>query len=208
MDGVVTMAYRVFFADSSPSALKMLHMAFQDSNYDLYTSHDGREVLDLIRQVRPDAVVLGLILPHADGFELALRFREIPEFQKTPLILLLPALADLDTTRLSELDFDEVVLKPFDSEELAHKIRTLISGTRDPQSLPEEPGPIRPEISDTQDIPALLQTGEANMGDEISRRIKLEVLDMERELEKRIAARVKGEIKAWLQFDYLEDSKK
>ncbi len=202
------MAYRVFFADSSPSALKALHMAFQDSHYDLYTSQDGGEVLDLIRQVRPDAVVLGLALPKMDGFELALRFREIPEFQKTPLILVQPALADLDSTRLAELAYDELVIKPFDSEELAHKIRTLISGTRDPQSLPEEPGPIRSENSDTADIPLLQQTGEPNSDDEIVSRIKSEVLDMERELEKRIAARVKGEIKAWLQFDYFEESKK
>ncbi len=202
------MAYRVFIADSSPSALKSMHMAFQDSSYDLYTSHDGRDVLGLIRQIRPDAVVLGLTLPHVDGFELALRLREMPEFQKTPLILLQAALADTDGARLSELEFDAVVTKPFDSEELAHKIRTLISGTRDPQSLPEEPGPARSERPNNESIPALKQAGEASTDDEIRRRIKLEIMDMERELEKRIAARVKGEIKAWLQFDHLDGPKK
>ncbi len=202
------MAYRVFFADSSPSALKALHMAFQDSNYDLYTSQDGREVLDLIRQVRPDAVVLGLILPKTDGFELARRFREIPEFQKTPLILVQPALADFESARLAELAYDELIIKPFDSEELAHKIRTLISGTRDPQSLPEEPGPIRSENANTEDIPEPRPSGAPSKDDELAHRIKSEILDMERELEKRIAARIKGEIKAWLQFDYFEESKK
>ena len=87
-------------------------------------------------------------------------------------------------------------------------IRTLISGTRDPESFPEEPGPVRSGKSDPDNISDLQQTGDSDTGDEIGRRIKSEVLEMERELEKRIAARVKGEIKAWLQFDYLEESKK
>jgi len=180
-DGV-TMAYRILVADSSPSALKALHMAFQNSHYDLYTSTDGSEVMGLLPQVNPDAIVLGLSLPHADGYELALQIRRMEEFARTPLV------------------YDEIVTKPFDSEELAHRIRTLISGTRDPESLPEEPGPARVEDRVTE--AALPGTLHEHVPDDMMRsQIKQEILAMERELEKRITARVKAEIKAWLQFD-------
>ncbi|MFA9452272.1 MAG: PleD family two-component system response regulator [Candidatus Aminicenantaceae bacterium] len=199
-DDVVTMAYRVLVADSSPSALKALHMAFQNSHYDLYTSADGSEVMGLLPQVNPDAIVLGLSLPHADGYELALQIRRMEEFARTPLVLLQAAFEEFDEARVIGLVYDEIVTKPFDSEELAHRIRTLISGTREPESLPEEPGPARVEDRVTE--AAMPGTLHEHASDDMLRsQIKQEILAMERELEKRITARVKAEIKAWLQFD-------
>ena len=197
---MVAMAYRILVADSSPSALKALHLAFQNSHYDLYTSADGNEVMGLLAQVNPDAIVLGLSLPQADGYELALQIRQLEEFEHTPLILLQPAFEDLDEDRLTGLIYDEIVSKPFDSEELAHRIRTLISGTRDPESLPEEPGPARIEAGSTEGVISEAHSAHAS-DDTLRSQIKEEVLEMERELEKRISARVKAELKAWLQFD-------
>ncbi len=199
------MTYRVFIADNSSSALKALHLAFQDSHYDLYTSQDGGEAMDLIRQIKPDAVVLGLSLPQIDGYEIARRLNAREDFRQIPIVLLRAAQEDLDEERLAELEVDEIVSKPFDSEELAHKIRTLISGTRDPESLPEEPEPVgegRPMEEKPSDPTASL----SEPPDAIRHRIKQEVLEMERELERRVAARVRAEIKAWLQFDLPEDS--
>jgi len=196
----MTMAYRVLIADSSPSVLKALHLAFQDSRYSLYTTGDGDEVMGLLRQVKPDAIVLGLRLPRTDGYELTRQLRRMQEFERIPLILLAGAFEELDEDRLAELDYDEIVNKPFDSEELAHRIRTLISGTRDPESLPEEPEPVRAEEPDPESKPGG-PSGNLLREDLMKQQIKREVLEMERELEKRIAARVKAEIKAWLQFD-------
>ena len=194
------MAYRVLVADGSPSALKALHLAFQNSHYDLYTSADGSEVLGLLSQVNPDAIVLGLSLPHTDGYELLLQIRQVEGYEQTPMILLQPAFEDIDADRLDGLVYDEIVRKPFDSEELAHRIRTLISGTRDPESLPEEPGPARGEESMTETAPA--GTHPEHISEDAYRsQIKQEIVEMERELEKRISARVKAELKAWMQFD-------
>ncbi len=199
------MAYSVFIADDSPSSLKALHLAFQDSHYDLYTAQDGGEAIDLIRQIKPDAVVLGLSLAQTDGYEIARRLNAMEDFSQTPIILLRAAYEELDEERLAELEVAEIVSKPFDSEELAHKIRTLISGTRDPESLPEEPEPVceQPPAGGRPTHPA---ASGSDPEDSLQRRIKQEVLEMERELEKRVTARVKAEIKAWLQFDLPEGS--
>jgi DNA-binding response OmpR family regulator len=194
------MPYRVFIADSSPSALKALHLAFQGSQYALYTAEEGGEVIGLLQQVKPDAIVLAMSLPGMDGYELALQLRRMKEFERIPLILTRGAFEELDEDRLAELDYDEIVNKPFDSEELAHRIRTLISGTRDPESLPEEPEPVRTE--DLPPDPAQAGLSPEHAGDDqLRQQIRREVFEMERELEKRVAARVKAEIKAWLQFD-------
>jgi DNA-binding response OmpR family regulator len=201
------MAYRVLIADSSPSALKALHLAFHDSHYALYTSGDGDEVMGLLRQVKPDAIVLGLSLPRTNGYELARQLRRMKEFERIPLILLLGAFEELEEDQLADLEYDEIVSKPFDSEELAHRIRTLISGTRDPESLPEEPEPVRGEDTYPGSTPAGPSSSHSR-DDQMQQQIKREVLEMERELEKRIAARIKAEIKAWLQFDQPDGQEK
>jgi DNA-binding response OmpR family regulator len=195
------MSYRVLIADSSPSALKALHLAFQDSHYDLYTSGDGGEVMGLLQQVKPDAIVLGLSLLQIDGYELALQIRNTKEFEGTPLLLLRAAYEELDEARLAQLVYDEVVTKPFDSEELAHRIRTLISGTREPESLPEEPEPVSVDNRVLESIQPAVSPEHTRGEDPMRQQIKQEIFEMERELEKRIAARVKAEIKAWLQYD-------
>lgn len=202
------MAYRVFIADSSPSALQAMHLAFQDSNYDLYTSREGSEALDLIRQIKPDAIVLALRLPNGDGYEIARALRDLPDCAQTPLILLQAAGEEIEEGRLSGLDYAEIVGKPFDSEELAYKVRSLISGTREPESLPEEPEPVNTGQGPRGEVASVIPPKGPDAGDSVRRQIRHEILEMERELEKRIAARVKAEIKAWLQFDQGLDSEK
>jgi DNA-binding response OmpR family regulator len=123
------------------------------------------------------------------------------------LILLRAAGEELEESRLDGLGHDGIVMKPFDSEELAYKIRALISGTRDPESLPEEPEPVSSREAAGKATAAPSAGGEEG-DDAVGRRIRQEVLEMERELEKRIAARVRAEIKAWLQFDQGLDSEK
>lgn len=191
------MAYRVFIADDSPSVLKAIHMAFQDSGYDLYTSQDGDEVMDIVKQVNPDAVVLGLSLPNRDGYALALELKALESMQEIPLILLQNAFEGVDENKLEKLEYAELVPKPFDSEDLAHRIRSLIGGTREIDSLPEEPDEVKVEgsVSEGQGDTVPPKT---DLDTRIKDQIRQEVLEMERELEKRVKTRVAQEIKTWL----------
>ncbi len=206
------MSYRVFIADSSPSALKALHMAFQDSNYDLYTTQDGNQVMDLLQQVQPETVVLALSLPGKTGYELAHLIKGQEQYRDLPLILLQSDFEGLDEEGLEGLDYDGIVQKPFDSEALADRIRTLIVGTKTPDSLPEEPEVLRPtqdertgartpgeSMEDTSLIENLMPRMDSDLDGEIKSQISREVLEMERELEKRIAAKVRAELKIWIQ---------
>ena len=206
------MSYRVFIADPSPSALKALHMAFQDSNYDLYTTQDGNQVMDLLQQVQPETVVLALSLPGKNGYELAHLIKSQDQYRDLPLILLQSDFEGLDEEGLEGLDYDGIVQKPFNSEALADRIRTLIVGTKTPDSLPEEPEVLNPAPDektgvlplgapqeDTSLIESLMPRVEKDLDGEIKSQISREVLEMERELEKRVAARVRAELKLWIQ---------
>lgn len=206
------MSFRVFIADSSHSALKALHMAFQDSNYDLYTTQDGNQVMDLVQQVQPETVVLALSLPGKNGYELAHLIKSQDQYRDLPLILLQSDFEGLDEEGLEGLDYDTIVQKPFDSEALADRIRTLIVGTKTPDSLPEEPEVLRPTgeeksnvetpeepMEDTSLIESLMPPTNTDRDGDIKSQISREVLEIERELEKRIAAKLRAELKIWIQ---------
>jgi len=220
--GTLTMSYRVFIADTSSSALRALHMSFQDSDYDLYTTQDGTLVMDLLQQVQPDAAVLALSLPGKNGYELAHLIKSQDQYRSLPLVLLQSAFEGLDEEGLEGLDYDGIVQKPFDSEALADRIRMLIGGTKTPDSLPEEPEVLRPPkdertispsleepTEDTSSIESLMPREDTSLQERIQDQIRREMLEMERELEKRVAARVRAELKLWLQESQeAEDSKR
>lgn len=184
------MPFKIFAADSSTSALKALHLAFQDSNYDLYTSEDGVEALEILMQVEPDAIVLGLSLPKRDGYEISGFLKQGEQFVDTPLILLQDAFQEPDEEKLKSIKYDKLFKKPFDSEVVASAIRKLVGENKTPDTLPEEP-----DIQEVQED--IIEKDTVNEGsgkkleEVVEEKVKQEILQMERELEKRIIARLK-----------------
>ena len=185
------MPYKIFAADSSPSALKALHLAFQDSNYDLYTSEDGIEALEILMQIDPDAIVLGLSLPRKDGYEIGGFLKKGEQFKDKPLILLQDVFQEPDEEKLKSLKYDKLFKKPFDSEEVAAAIRKLVGETKTPDTLPEEPY-VQEVQENTYEGDSVHMDSEKEFEEAIMEKVKQEILQMEHELEKRIIARLKS----------------
>jgi DNA-binding response OmpR family regulator len=182
------MPYKIILADDSPSVQKLIHMSFSASDFDILTFNDGQEVIETIHQVNPDAVLLNLSLPQKDGYEVGAYIREHKEFAQVILILIKEAFEPLDKEKLAGFEFDELVQKPFDSEKLAETVLGKIEEKKVPVTFPEDP--IRTEGFPPEEKVAL--------DEQIKDLVKQEILQVERELEKRIKARVIAEIKMWL----------
>jgi len=110
------------------------------------------------------------------------------EFSRVPLILLKEAFEPLDKERIAALEYDELLQKPFDSEMLVQTVRAMIEGQKVPNTLPEEP--VWGE--------ELLAEKKVEADERFRHLIKQEMIDVERELEKRIKARILAELKMWL----------
>ena len=186
------MPFKIFVADSSPSALKALHLAFQDSNYDLYTSEDGIEALEIIIQIDPDAIVLGLSLPRRDGYDIASFLKKEEQFKDKPLILLQDAFQEPDEEKLKSLKYDKLFKKPIDSEEVVSAIRKLVGEIKAPDTLPEEPNVKEVRENTTEGDSVNMDSGK-ELEEVVMEKVRQEILQMERELEKRIVARLKAE---------------
>ena len=186
------MPFKIFAADSSPSALKALHLAFLDTNYDLYTSEDGIEALEILMQIDPDAIVLGLSLPRKDGYEIGDFLKKGEQFKDKPLIFLQDAFQEPDEEKLKSLKYDKLFKKPFDSEEVASAIRKLVGETKAPDTLPEEPDAQEVQENTSEGDSAHMGSGK-ELEEAVMEKVRQEILQMEHELEKRIIARLKSQ---------------
>ena len=111
--------------DDEPRALALLRSIIEPEGHHLITAPDGHTALALAEQMRPDAVLLDVMMPDLDGFEVCRRLRAMPALSTLP-ILLLTALDDR-ASRLEGLGAgaDDFITKPFDSVELRLRLRTL-----------------------------------------------------------------------------------
>ncbi len=115
---------RVVVVDDESSLSDLLSMALRYEGWDVRAASDGRKALAVIREFRPDAVVLDIMLPDIDGLEVLKRIRA--DGQDIP-VLFLTAKDALDD-RIAGLTAggDDYVTKPFSLEELVARLRGLI----------------------------------------------------------------------------------
>jgi DNA-binding response OmpR family regulator len=182
------MNYKILLADDSPSVQKLIQMSFPADEFEIYAFSEGQEVLDSLSQINPDAILLNLSLAQKDGYELGEHIKNQEEFSQVPLILIKEAFEPLDKDRLENFEFDELVQKPFDSDALVQKVRSIIEERKVPTTLPEEP------VWDENATNEM----KVEMDEKVRELVKQEILGMERELEKRIKARIIAELKMWL----------
>ena len=116
------------------------------------------------------------------------------ELATVPLIGLRGSFECIDSDRNAPSDYDEVLPKPFDSERLAAVVRELIARKTGPSSLPEEPvWPDESGVSGPRGPQAAALTGP-----DVKAIVHEEIVDMEREIEKRVRARVLADVKDWI----------
>lgn len=182
------MKHKLLVADSSKSFQKLLQMSFPASEFDIVALEDGQEVMDSLDKLGPDAFLLNLSLSQKDGYELGAHINNQKAFDHMPLILIKEAFEPLDKERLEKIKYDHLIQKPFDSDALVGIVRSALEERKIPMTLPEEP--VLEGGSTAKMKVALDKT--------VRELVKNEILSMQRELEKRIKARILAEVKMWL----------
>lgn len=186
------MPYTIVLADPSPSVQRAAQLVFTEPEFRLSVFEDGAALVEAAADLRPDALVVSLTLPGRDGYEVGRILRSRKELATIPLVGLRGTFESMDAERPAPAEYDEVVLKPFDSERLAAVVRELIARKTGPESLPEDP---RWTSAET---PAGRTAAPAASGPEVKAIVHEEIVGMEREIEKRVRASVLAELKEWM----------
>jgi len=204
------MAYKVIVAESSVSSQKAIQLAFANSDLEVYSFDDGLEALKAIPQIGPDAVLLSFALPSKDGYELGHYLRAQEAFKQTALVFLRGAFEPLDWKKLSSLDFDEIVQKPFDSEKLARLVIDKIEEKKEFARLPEEPvlEGISQAASQPEASPLVSPEWTAEVEEKIREIVREEVQEASSQIEKAAREIVSSEFRKWLVRELQESKQK
>ena len=125
---------RLLLVDDEENLRSMLEAALRHSGFDVVPVGSGREALDAVKAERPDLIVLDVMLPDIDGFEVCRRLRT--EGDRTPVLFLTARDATEDKVRGLTLGGDDYLVKPFSLEELVARIGSVLrrTGTAKPGS--------------------------------------------------------------------------
>jgi two-component system KDP operon response regulator KdpE len=118
------MNYRILLIDDDPTLLKLLGQYLRESHFEVYEASTGKEGLRLAYSERPDLVLLDVMLPGMDGWEVCARLREMTD---VPIIMLTAKTTESDKLRGFRLGVDDYVTKPFSFAELVARIQAVLN---------------------------------------------------------------------------------
>ncbi|MCU0587335.1 MAG: response regulator transcription factor [Syntrophobacteraceae bacterium] len=117
---------KIVIVEDDTDILQLLAYNMQASGFEVITSRDGFEGLGLVRQNLPDLVLLDLMLPGLDGFDVCKELKRNPETQNIPILMLTARGEEVDRIVGLELGADDYVVKPFSPRELILRIRAIL----------------------------------------------------------------------------------
>ena len=126
----------LLLVDDEEHLRSMLEAALRHHGFDVHPVGNGREALDSVRTVGADLVVLDVMMPDLDGFEVCRRFRN--DGVRTPVVFLTAKDTTEDRVRGLTLGGDDYVVKPFSIEELVARINAVLRRTGSVTSSPAE----------------------------------------------------------------------
>jgi DNA-binding response OmpR family regulator len=119
---------RILVVEDEESLLKLESILFTSKGYDVTGVRDGQEALDSIAQSRPDLVVLDVMLPVMDGFQVCRAIKDDPETSSIPVVMLTAKKSSADLERGRMAGADAYITKPFKSVKVLEVIEGLLRG--------------------------------------------------------------------------------
>ncbi|QJD79622.1 response regulator transcription factor [Spirosoma rhododendri] len=120
------MPAHVLIADDDPSILLSLEFLMKKQGYQVLIARDGTEAYDLLQQHRPDVLLLDIMMPGMNGYELCTYVRQTPGFERVKVVFLSAKSKEVDIQQGYKAGADLYLPKPFSTRELAAKVRELI----------------------------------------------------------------------------------
>ncbi|MGI6128534.1 MAG: response regulator [bacterium] len=117
------MAEKVLVVDDEPTIVEFVKINLEKAGFEVLTAGDGEAALQVAAASQPDVIVLDIMLPGKDGFEVC---RELRRTSSTPIIMLTARDDDIDKVLGLELGADDYLTKPFNPRELVARIKAIL----------------------------------------------------------------------------------
>ena len=131
------MGKRILVVDDDPTSLKLLDLILSKEGYQVMTASNGLEALRKARLESPDLLILDVMLPGFDGFEICHRLRTEPATATMPIMMLSSKQQKSDQDAASKVGANAFLAKPVDRAALLTKVAELLGDQKPPEPEPK-----------------------------------------------------------------------
>jgi len=125
----------ILVVDDDPDIARFVEVNLRSAGYDVAVASDGEEALERAAELRPDLVLLDVMMPRLDGFEVAQRLRKNPQTANTSIIMLTAKALSADKVTGLQSGADDYIIKPFDPIELLARVKGTLRRAKEMRNL-------------------------------------------------------------------------
>ncbi len=129
------MASKILVVDDDHNICELLKLYLENEGYTVYVAHDGQDAVKSFQSKSPELVLLDIMLPKMDGWQVC---REIRKSSNVPIIMLTAKGETFDKVLGLELGADDYVTKPFDAKEVMARVKAVLRRTNDSTAVADE----------------------------------------------------------------------
>jgi len=121
------MAKSVLIADDEANISLAIQFLMKRAGYDVRVAADGEEALEAVRQSPPDLIVLDVMMPKRDGYDVCQTIRNDPALAGIKIVMVSAKGGPIEVEKGKALGADDYLVKPFSTQELADRVRLLLA---------------------------------------------------------------------------------
>ncbi|MEO6351834.1 MAG: response regulator [Burkholderiaceae bacterium] len=121
------MPHKILIVDDEPNIVISLEFLMHQSGYEVATARDGEDAMQKIATFQPDLVLLDIMLPLLNGFEVCQRIRENSQWSRIKVIMLSAKGREIEVSKGIALGADAYVTKPFSTKDLIAQVQRLLT---------------------------------------------------------------------------------
>src|ERR671925_360372 len=125
----------ILVVDDDPDIARFVEVNLRSAGYDVSVASDGEQALEKAAALRPDLVLLDVMMPRIDGFEVAQRLRRNPQTASTSIIMLTAKALSTDKVLGLTAGADDYIIKPFDPIELLARVKGTLRRAKEMRNL-------------------------------------------------------------------------
>ncbi len=122
---------KILVVEDDPSALRLVVYTLEQEGYQVITASDGLEGVRKARDEHPDLIILDIMLPGLDGYEVCQQLRKEPETAKFPILMLSAKAREIDKDTGLKIGADDYLAKPADPSTIVAKVKALLASRLD-----------------------------------------------------------------------------
>ena len=125
------MPKEILIVDDEPSIVVPIQFLMEQQGYSVLVAENGEDALDAIYKYKPDLILLDIMLPRIDGYEVCEIVRLNPEYRGIKIIFLTAKGREVEIAKGLSLGADAYITKPFSNTELVAKVQELLNNTNE-----------------------------------------------------------------------------